>query len=572
MNDHWNIIETDPDVVSDLCEKSGLSPVTSHLLVHLGLTTPDAAHAFMHPSLTSLRSPFLMKGMNRAVERIVRAIKASETILVFGDYDADGITGTRLLQWFLNYAGARVCTYIPHRIYEGYSFKPHHVDDVLVPGGIDLLVTVDCGSDSIEAVDKANRKGIDVVITDHHSVPDPAPAALAIVNPKQPECTSGMEHLAGVGVVFYLLIALRKTLRDQHFWQTVPEPNLKTVCDLVALGTIADIVPLVAENRILAKTGIEMMNQAPRPGIKALLDASKVNKIQLNTEDVAFRIAPRINAAGRMDHAEQAFDLLSEERITHARKNASVLETLNARRQSVEQQIVREIENHLEENAQRLSQPAIVLYRQGWHLGVLGIAAARLVKRYYKPVILIAMNGDIGKGSGRSIPGVDLYRALQSCSDSLRGFGGHAMAGGLEIHTRNVEDFHRSFNTFVGSVTQNEPSRPSMDVHGPICFDDITPRLLDELELLHPFGNGNPEPLFMSERIQIISATPVGTAHRRLILRSESGASDQTIMAMHFNVDPSTPYPASFDRLVYKLQWNRWNNTQSAQLIVEDFE
>lgn len=572
MKSHWNIIETDPESVSALSSKTGLSKVSAHLLVHRGLKTPDAVQAFLHPSLTALRSPHLMKGMDKAVERIVQGIFTHETILVFGDYDADGITGTTLLHWFLNYVGANVSWYIPHRINEGYSFKPHHVESVLLPRQVNLLVTVDCGSDSVEAVTLAKSHGIDVVITDHHSVPDPAPDAIAIVNPKQPECTSGMEHLAGVGVVFYLLIALRKALREVHFWKTKPEPNLKTLCDLVALGTIADIVPLVAENRILTQTGINLINQSPRTGIKALIDASKINKSQLNTEDIAYKIAPRVNAAGRIDHANLAFDLLSEDRITHARKTASALEKLNSQRQSVEQQMIKEIETHLDEHEHRLSQPALVLHRQGWHLGVLGIVASRLTKRYNKPVVLITLNGDTGKGSGRSIAGVNLYQALSACSHTLAGFGGHAMAGGLEIHVHRLNDFVQSFNRYVADIVPAKPQEPALDIHGPIDLDVITPQLINELELFQPYGSGNPEPLFVSEQIRVLSSTPVGNGHRRLVLRSESGRTDNTIMAMHFNADVPGPYPATFNHLVYKLQWNRWNNTQSPQMIIEDFD
>lgn len=572
MKPHWNIIETDTELVSALHIKTGLDQVTSHLLVHRGLISPEKAHAFMHPSLNTLRSPFLMKGMNKAVDRIIRAIESKEAILVFGDYDADGVTGTALLHWFLTYTGARVSWYIPHRINEGYSFKPHHVEKILIPHNINLVITVDCGSDSVEAVKLANAQGIDVVITDHHSVPDPAPDAVSMINPKQPECTSGMDHLAGVGVVFYLLIALRKGLRDNHFWASVPEPNLKTACDLVALGTIADIVPLVAENRILTKTGIDLMNREPRTGIQALIDSSKINKSQISTEDIAFKIAPRINAAGRIEHAKMAFDLLAEDRITYARKTASSLEKLNSKRQSIEQEIIREIDTHLTEQEERLAQPAIVLHRQGWHLGVLGIAASRLTKRFSKPVILITLNGDTGKGSGRSIPGVDLFKALSSCAHTLKGFGGHAMAGGLEIHTHQLKDFVRSFNHYVAQASQLEPYEPAMDVHGPIDFDVISPKLINELELFQPYGNGNYEPLFISENINVLSATPVGNGHRRLVLRSESGRTDNAIMAMHFNVDTTIPYPAFFNHVIYKLQWNRWNNTQSPQLIIEDFD
>ncbi|MBU1169185.1 MAG: single-stranded-DNA-specific exonuclease RecJ [Proteobacteria bacterium] len=571
MKAEWNIHETDPEIVSAIAHTSKKSPILASLLAQRGMVSPESAAGFLNPSLAALRSPFLMKGMTRAVERIVQAIEKKENILVFGDYDVDGITGTSLLYSFLVYAGAQVVYYIPHRVNEGYSFKPRHVHEVLVPRSINLVITVDCGSDSVAAVEMAAEQGIDVVITDHHSLPDIPPPAISIVNPKQKDCPSGLKHLAGVGVVFYLLVALRKTLRDMQFWKTIPEPNLKAYCDLVALGTIADIVPLIGENRILTQTGLDIINSHPSAGIKALIDVSKINKEQLNSEDIAFRIAPRLNAAGRIDHANLAFGLLSSKNIKSAKQAAISLDKLNSRRQSVEQQMLKEIEDHLSNNAKGLEQPAIILHRQGWHLGVLGIVASRISKKYYKPVVLIALDGDTGKGSGRSIPGIDLYQALSASSQSLVGFGGHAMAAGLEIHTRKLNDFKTEFNRYVEGITLKAPLIQQLDIDCRLDFDDICPTLIDDLEMLEPFGNHNPVPLFIADDISIVSSNPVGTQHRRLILRSEKCHNDTSLLAMHFNVDTTTPYPGHFNHLVFRLQWNRWNNSKSPQLIIEDY-
>lgn len=571
MKAQWNIPDTDPHLVTEIAQKTALDPILVSILVRRGLVSPEDVAHFLNPSLGALRSPFLMKGMDRAVERILFALEKKQKILIFGDYDVDGITGTALLHSFLTYAGAQVSYYIPHRLREGYSFKPHHVDKVLAPLGIDLVITVDCGSDSHAAVLAAAAKGIEVIITDHHSVPEIPPPAVTMVNPKQQDCPSGLSHLAGVGVVFYLLIALRKALRDKQFWITLPEPDLKKACDLVALGTIADIVPLVLENRILTRTGLAMINRNPNPGIKALIEASKINKTQVNAEDIAFKIAPRLNAAGRIDHADTAFGLLASNTVKNAKQAALVLDRLNSKRQGVEQQIIDEIKRHLSDYPQRLDQPALVLHRQGWHLGVLGIVASRLSKQYYKPVVLISLDGDRGKGSGRSIPGVNLYQALSSCSSLLEGFGGHAMAAGLEIQTVQLKDFQLAFNRHVSALTPEGPLTASIDIDYRIDFDDIKAGLIDDLERLEPFGNANPEPLFLADDIGIVSATPVGTKHRRLILRSESSRTDTCLMAMHFHTDTTIPYPSHFQHLVFRLQWNRWNSSKSIQLIVEDY-
>ena len=571
MKQQWNIPETDREASMDLARNMGLSPVTASLLIQRGFASPDEAHDFLNPSLESLTSPFLMKDMTKAVERIVQAIVEKQKILVFGDYDVDGITGTFLLYDFLKTCGAPVVYHIPHRIREGYSFRPRHVADLLKPRNIQLLITVDCGSDSFQAVTLAGEEGIDVVITDHHTISDTPPGALAIVNPKQTECRSGLDHLAGVGVVFYLVVALRKTLRDRGFWTTIPEPNLKNACDLVALGTIADIVPLVAENRILTRAGIDMINTAPRPGIKALLDVSKVNKNILNAEDIAFRIAPRLNAAGRIDHADLAFRLLASVNDKEAKKLAQTLDSLNTKRQSIEQQMFDEVDAYLEKEKGVSEQPAIILHRQGWHLGVLGIVAAKLCKKHYKPVILIALDGDRGKGSGRSIPGVPLYQALAACSENLKGFGGHSMAAGLEIMTENLNAFRQTFCKYVKKNTAKAALEKQLDIHGQIRFDEIKADLLDELERFEPYGSHNPVPLFIANDISVISSTPVGEKHRRLVLSSSDGQGDTSLMAMHFHTTAETDYPGTFKHLVFRLQWNRWNNSRSIQIIIEDY-
>ncbi len=571
MKDQWNIPETDRDESAALAQQTGVSEVAAGLLIQRGFSSPEAVSQFLEPSLGSLSPPFILKDMDRAVSRIVKGILEKETILVFGDYDVDGVTGTLVLLDFLKHCGADVSHYIPHRVREGYSFKPGHVKSLLVPRRTKLLITVDCGSDSNEAMALAAEHGVDVVITDHHSVPDHPPHAVAIVNPKRHDCTSGLEHLAGVGVAFYLVMALRKTLREKGFWSTLPEPNLKAACDLVALGTIADIVPLIRENRILTRMGMDIMNRNPRPGIKALMDISRMNKDSITAEDVAFRIAPRLNAAGRMDHADRALALLSANREKDARELSRSLEELNARRQSVEQQMVDEAEDYLTRTPGAAEKPAIILHRQGWHLGVLGIVAAKLAKKYHKPVILITFDGDTGKGSGRSVPGIDLYEALSACAGILKGFGGHAMAGGLEIKQEKLYAFHRAFNDHVEDITAQKPLSPRLDIHSRICFDDIRPGLLDELEKFQPFGNLNPEPLFIASDVNVVSDLAVGEKHRRLVLSSPGGETDAHVMAMHFHTARMADYPGSFRHLVFRIQWNRWNNARSPQIIIEDF-
>lgn len=571
MKREWNIETPCLNRVAELSSAIGCNPVIASILVNRGFITPEDARAFLNPSLSAIRSPFEIKDIDIAADRIIKAILQKERIQVFGDYDADGVTGTTLLYDFLKYSGADVCFHIPHRISEGYSFKPTHVQAVLRPLNIDLIITVDCGSDSHDAVIEAADAGIDTVITDHHTVKETLPDAVAVVNPKRTDCPSGLSHLAGVGVVFYLLMVLRKKLRDMDFWKDVTEPNLKHACDLVALGTVADVVPLISENRVFTKAGLDIMNNGSRNGIRAIVESAKINKQTLSSEDIAFRIAPRINAAGRIDHAEIAVKLLMADTMTDARKSAVSLNRLNTNRQSVEQTIYDEIVSHIDETPDILAKPAIVLFRQGWHLGVLGIVASKLVSLCQKPVILLTLDGDTGKGSGRSVPGIDLFKALKNCSDSLDAYGGHSLAAGLSIKAKHLRDFTETFETVITELMKETSISPSLSVDRVISFDEITPGLLDELEHLQPFGCGNEEPLFLAENITIASSTEVGRGHKRLVLKSDNGSSDSRFMAMHFNVDPNVDYPNHFNRLVFKLQWNRWNNTRSPQIIIEDF-
>ncbi len=571
MKNEWNILINEISDSQAFALKIGCSPITASVLSNRGIDSCETALGFLNPSLSGISSPFLLKDMDKAVKRISHAILNHQKIMVFGDYDVDGVTATTILYTFFKDIDADINYYIPHRLNEGYSFHASHVDKVLIPNKTDLLITVDCGADSHDAVAAANINNIDVIITDHHSVPSLPPAAHAILNPKQADCKSGLEQLAGVGVAFYLLIALRKHLRDIDFWQNRQEPNLKSFCDLVALGTIGDIVPLTGVNRIITKTGLDVINTNQRAGIKAMITAGKINKGTIDATDVAFKIAPRINAAGRLEHAGMVVDLLCETNSKSALSTAKALNTLNSQRQSLEKKTIEEIESHILENPSILEKKSIILFKQGWHIGILGIAASKLVNKYHRPVILIALDGAKGKGSGRSIPGANLFKLLQECSDTLEGHGGHAMAAGLSIKADNLEKFTEKFNLLVENRLTEESLIKSVNVDCRIRFQDITPVLLDELERLQPFGAGNNEPIFIAKDISIVSSTIVGQNHRRLVLKSSSGSNDSHIMAMHFNTEEIDRYPEHFNHLIFKLQWNRWNNSKSIQMIIEDY-
>ncbi|WP_207679712.1 single-stranded-DNA-specific exonuclease RecJ [Desulfonema magnum] len=547
------------------------SPVVAAILANRNMLSESDILRFRNASLSNLRPPFSMKDMDVAVRRIYAAIKNNEKILIFGDYDADGVTATTVLLEFLRYTGADVSFYIPHRIKEGYSLQSGHISDYAVPNKIKLIITVDCGSKSHEAVKLAQDSGTDVIITDHHNISDGPPGAIAIVNPKRPDCDAGFNNLAGVGVAFFLLVCLRKYLREMNFWQNRSEPNLKNFCDLVAIGTVADVVPLVDENRILSKTGLEVISSGRRPGVNALIKACGISNNVVRTEDIAFRLGPRLNAAGRMGHAKTAVRLLTTDDAETAKQIARTLNQMNQKRQEIEKDMVEEILEYLKEYPHLLRQHSLVLSHPGWHEGVLGIVASKIVERYYRPVILISTRNGLGKGSGRSIPGIDLHAGLVACSDDLQFFGGHSMAAGLTIKADNVSQFQEHFETAVREASEPGDFLQTISIDYELDFDNISDELIDELESLAPYGEGNPEPLFIARNISVASSKIVGENHRRMTLRQQvSGRSTKAINAIHFNIDTDKGLRQHFDQMAFRLGWNRWNGRKTAQLIVEE--
>jgi single-stranded-DNA-specific exonuclease len=572
MNKHWHTLQPDPAVVRELSQKLNCHPITATVLVNRNIETQSDASHFLQVSLNNLRPPSSLKDTDTAVERIYDAITGKQKILLFGDYDVDGITATVVLLNFLRHAGADVTYYIPHRISEGYSIQPRHISQYARPNQFDLIITADCGSSSHQTVAAANKSGIDMIITDHHNIGEDIPPALAVINPKRRDCQAGLQNLAGVGVAFFLLISLRAYLREKGFWRRRPEPNLKSYCDLVALGTVADMVPLVDENRILCKTGLGLINTGQRPGLTALTQASGIRNGILDAEDIAFRLAPRLNAAGRMDHAARAVELLTTQDAGYAAAAAQTLNQLNQKRQQLEKGTLAEIEEHLATNASLLQQRSLVLSQEGWHAGLLGIVASRIMERYYRPVILIAVEEGIGKGSARSIPGINLYEALAECRHYLDSFGGHSMAAGLKIRQENIDDFKNAFEKSILNRSGSEDLIQTLKVDAELDFVTISDALIDELESLMPYGTGNPEPLFVSSNVRVVSSKIVGQRHRRMVLRQSSRPNTPLFQAIHFNVDDRSAKEKSFAKVAFKLRWNRWNGKKTVQMVIEDLQ
>ncbi len=570
MKRHWDILQPDSHLVNNLASALNCLPITAAVLLNRGIVSAEMARPFINAGLKNIRAPFTILDMDKAVCRICSAIINNEKILIFGDYDVDGITACAIVHEFLKACGADVDCYIPHRIKEGYGLQTAHIENVARPAGISLIITVDCGSTGHDAVLAAGKAGIDVVITDHHEILDPIPPAVAVVNPKRWNCTAGFEHLAGVGVAFYLLICLRKYLREINFKPERPRINLKNYCDLVALGTIADMVPLIDENRIFTKTGLSIINNSPRPGLQALLRISKTKAGFITSEDVAFRLGPRLNAAGRIQHALTAFKLLTATEHRTACKTAELLDDLNSRRQIIERDIFQQICSLIEDSPGLLDKKALVFSSSQWHEGILGIVASRLARKYFKPVVLISTRSGMGKGSGRSIPGFNLYKGLQSCKGYLENYGGHSMAAGLQIDPAKIDIFFDALIRAVKKQTGFDDLIPQITADALINFNAVNDALVNELESLMPFGEGNHEPLFIAENIKILSLSTVGQHHCRMRLMQTSDKSGSALSAIVFNMNADQVNASGFEKIMFHLRWNRWNKSRSIQLVIEE--
>ncbi|MBI9083021.1 MAG: single-stranded-DNA-specific exonuclease RecJ [Desulfobacterales bacterium] len=560
----------EPAVVEDLAKHLDCQPVIATVLANRGIRTHDEAQRFLFPKLGDLRPPFAMAGMTPAVKRIVSAITNKEKILIFGDYDADGVTAALLLQSFLRDAGNPAEVYLPHRIKEGYGLKSDQVLKVAVPAGIGLIVTVDCGASNHEAVDAASDHGIDVVVTDHHRQPMPLPRSLALINPQRSDCDTGFESLAGVGVAFQLAVCLRSHLRNIGFWRSRPEPDLRRLCDLVALGTVADICPMTGDNRILTRAGLTVLNQGIRPGLAALTAASGLRLGQVTATDIAFRLAPRINAAGRIGHAGLAFELLSETDPVKADTICRRLNQMNSQRQDLETEILEQIQRQIEQRPELLSAPALVLAQDDWHPGVLGIVAARLARAHSRPAVLMTTADGMAKGSARSIPGVNLHACLQACESLLEGFGGHAQAAGLSLCTDRLDDFSRRFMETVVEHSHPEDFISRLQVDCQLDLALVTADLIEAIEGLGPFGTDNPEPVFLATDLTVVTSKIVGSRHLKMTLRQKDQPAGRPVESIQFNADSTdTPIPRFFKQVAFRLGLNRWNGNRTPQMIVE---
>ncbi|RJP42101.1 MAG: single-stranded-DNA-specific exonuclease RecJ [Desulfobacteraceae bacterium] len=571
MKRRWQVKPSDPLLVDRICRESGCHRVIAAIMANRGIASGAALEAFLNPSWSRVRSIDRLIDMDKAVGRIADALFRKEKILIFGDYDVDGITATTILLEFLLHAGADATYYIPDRMTEGYGLAAGHIDDVARVRGATLLITVDCGSDSHDAVKRAGQYGIDVIVTDHHRVSTSMPEACALVNPCRNDCPSKATCLAGAGVAFFLIIRLRAYLRDKGFWhEGRPQPNLKDYCDLAALGSISDVVPMVSDTRLITRVGLEVLNTRPRPGIQALLNISGNKKQTIDEEDIGFRIGPRLNATGRMERADLGVEILRTRDPAEAVTLAERINLLNQDRQAIEKSIHHRIRMYFEESPELLTRKTIVLCQTNWHEGVLGIVASRLVERFYRPVVLISFRDGLGKGSARSVPGVDMHAAIAACAAYLDGYGGHPMAAGIRLRPENYDPFKKAFEDIITKMTAGLDLTPTFDIDCALDIDLISDSLMDELAALQPFGPDHLEPVFLARNVSVGFAKEVGAGHIRFALTNARRKNAPPVTAIWFNADLDAARQRFFPQMVYRLRHNHWKGKTSVQIMIDD--
>jgi single-stranded-DNA-specific exonuclease len=523
----WRIHPHDPARIADLQRATGVPSVLAQLLVCRGICDPVTIREFLDCKLGALRDPDLLPGIPAAAERIMAAVEAQQPIVVYGDYDADGMTATALLLTCLRLLGAQASYYVPHRIDEGYGLNDEALR-TLSQQGARILVTVDCGIASVSQAETARELGLDLVITDHHQFADQLPHAAAIVHPRLPGTSYPFGELSGVGVAFKLAWALCQ--RASRAKRVSPQMRsfLLQAMGLAAIGTVADVVPLLDENRILVHHGLTSLKQRSPLGLSHLMRVCKLHeKPTLDCEDIGFALAPRLNAAGRLGQAQLAIELLTTQNPERAMALAEYLHELNGSRESLERSIYLAANKQIQEQCDLGNDAAIVLAGRGWHPGVIGIVAGRLAERHHRPVVLIALDEvgvKSGIGSARSVPGFDLHAALGSCAAHLLSYGGHAAAAGLRIEESRVEDFRAAFLECVASNLNGAsggPGRqPELRIDGEVIFSSLTPTIVEQIERLGPFGHGNARPMLCASNVLLAEPPkPIGNGGRHLGLR-----------------------------------------------------
>ena len=556
MNKKWECYNLDNEKVEELVKKRHITNLLASILVNRGIIDGEKINVFLNPTRKDFYNPFLMPDMEIAVKRIVKAIENKEKIMIYGDYDADGITSITVLKKYLNEIGLKTGEYIPNRLNEGYGLNKDAISKIY-NDGYKLMITVDCGISGLEEVDYANSLGMEIIITDHHEPAEKLPEAIAVIDAKRKDNKYPFNQLAGVGVVFKLIQAISTELK-------LEEKEYLKYLDLVCIGTISDIVPLVDENRVIAKLGFKLIEKTKNIGLKTLLNIADLKKIDSNA--ISFGVAPRINACGRMGFQEEALQLFLTEDSEKATTIAKRLVQFNQERQAKEKQIFEEVIEKIEKDDK--DKKCIVLAEENWHHGVIGIVASKITEIYYKPSILICLEGDKGKGSGRSVPGFDLYTALTKCSDYIEKFGGHSMAIGITIKKENFEKLKEAIEKYAQESNISD-IMPIINIDKEINLKNINIEEVKSLELLEPFGEGNKMPLFLLRNLKIDSIRALsGGKHLKLTLKQDNNIVD----AIGFNMGDLSKEYLLGDKVdvVGTIEINSFGNKENIQINLKD--
>ncbi len=556
MTKQWKFYEENNEKIETIASKFNISKLVAGIIANRNIGNDEDIRVFLNPTRYDFHNPFLFNDMEKAVNRIISAIQNKENVAIYGDYDVDGITSTTVLKKFLKQRGLDTKTYIPNRLDEGYGLNRDAIDEIYKEG-CTLIITVDCGISGIEEIDYANSLGIQTIVTDHHETGDSLPNAIAIIDAKKKDNTYPFRGLAGVGVVFKLIqaISIKLNLEEKEYLQYL---------DLVCIGTISDIVPLVNENRVIAKLGLKLLNQTKNIGLRELINS--IGFKEINSTAVSFGIAPRINACGRMGHQQEALDLFLTDNIRQAVEITTKLNMYNKIRQEKERAIFEEAISMIEKDEK--AKNTLVLAAKNWHHGVIGIVSSKITDMYFKPSILICLEGENGKGSGRSIPGFDLHNALTKCKSSLEKFGGHEMAVGLTVKKDKFEEFKKEFEKIA--IEENVSQIvPIINVDGVINLKDMNKQIAQELKLLEPFGDSNKTPLFVYKNLKIDSIRALTEGkHLKLTLKDAS----YTINAIGFNLGHFANEYRIGDKvdLVGTIEVNVFNGYENLQINIKD--
>lgn len=556
MNKKWEFYEKDEESIKKVQEEFQISRLLATIIVNKNLKTKHEIEVFLNPTRNDFHDPYLMPDMEIAVNRIMKAIENQEKVIIYGDYDVDGITSITVLKKFLADRGLHVDEYIPNRLDEGYGLNKTAIEKI-VEENYELMITVDCGISGIEEIEYANSLGLETIVTDHHEPTEVLPNAIAVVDAKRKDNKYPFNQLAGVGVVFKLIqaIGMRYNLEEKEYLKYL---------DLVCVGTISDIVPLVDENRVIAKLGLKLVAVTKNVGLKTLLSLIGYKKI--DSSAISFGVAPRINACGRMGHEKDALQLFLTENIVEATNISKKLNEYNKQRQDTEKKIFEEVLVKIEKSEK--DKPCIVLADEKWHHGVIGIVSSKVTEMYYKPSILICFEGDEGKGSGRSIPGFDLHEALTKCDKYVDRFGGHAMAIGISVNKNNFQKFKNDFEEYSNNTNIKELT-PIIKIDETITLKDMQVNVVNELNMLEPFGEANKMPIFMYKNLRINSIRALSEGkHLKLTLKDDN----LIIEAIGFNMGYLVDEYLLGDKVdvVGSLEINSFNGRDSVQINLKD--